>query len=72
MEAKLGMEVLGVERRRRWTEAAQLGILAEVNTNGWTLVDSTRRMSPFLGFPAAQGCAIQAHAHRDQIRRIAA
>lgn len=37
------MEVLGVERRRRWTEAAKLGILAEVNTNGWTLADVARR-----------------------------
>lgn len=29
------MEVLGVERRRRWTDAAKLEILSEVNTNGW-------------------------------------
>ena len=37
------MEVLSVERRRRWPDAAKLGILAEVNTNGWTLADVARR-----------------------------
>jgi transposase len=44
MEAVLAlMEVLGVERRRRWPDAAKLSILAEVNTNGWTLADVARR-----------------------------
>ena len=37
------MEVLGVERRRRWTDAAKLEILSEVNTNGWTLADVAHR-----------------------------
>lgn len=37
------MDVLGVERRRRWTDAAKLGILAEVNTNGWKLAEVARR-----------------------------
>lgn len=37
------MEVLGVERRRRWSDAAKLEILSEVNTNGWTLADVARR-----------------------------
>ena len=35
--------VLGVERRRRWPDAVKLSILAEVNTNGWTLADVARR-----------------------------
>jgi len=39
----LAVEVLGIERRRRWTDAAKLEILAEVNTNGWTLADVARR-----------------------------
>ena len=39
----MAVEVLGVERRRRWTDAAKLEILAEVNTNGWTLADVARR-----------------------------
>lgn len=38
-----GIEVLGVERRRRWPNAVKLSILAEVNTNGWTLSDVARR-----------------------------
>ena len=38
-----GIEVLGVERRRRWPDAVKLSILAEVNTNGWTLSDVARR-----------------------------
>lgn len=37
------VEVLGVERRRRWTDAAKLEILGEVNTNGWTVADVARR-----------------------------
>ena len=37
------VEVLGIERRRRWTDAAKLGILGEVNTNGWTVADVARR-----------------------------
>lgn len=37
------VEVLGVERRRRWSDAAKLEILAEINTNGWTLSDVARR-----------------------------
>jgi len=28
--------VLGVERRRRWTDEAKLAILGEVGLNGWT------------------------------------
>lgn len=39
----MAVEVLGVERRRRWTDAAKLEILGEVNTNGWTLADVARR-----------------------------
>lgn len=38
-----GVEILGVERRRRWPDAMKLAILAEVNTNGWTLSDVARR-----------------------------
>jgi transposase len=38
-----GIEILGVERRRRWSDAMKLSILAEVNTNGWTLSDVARR-----------------------------
>jgi len=37
------MEVLSVERRRRWSDAVKLEILAEVNTNGWTVADVARR-----------------------------
>lgn len=37
------MEVLGVERRRRWSDAAKLEILSEVDTNGWTLANVARR-----------------------------
>ncbi|GBH32221.1 IS66-like element accessory protein TnpA [Sphingobium xenophagum] len=38
-----GIEVLGVERRRRWPDAVKLSILAEVDTNGWTLSDVAQR-----------------------------
>ena len=31
--------VLGMERRRRWTDEAKLGILGEVGKNGWTVSD---------------------------------
>lgn len=37
------IEVLGVERRRRWPDAVKLSILAEVNTGGWSLADVARR-----------------------------
>jgi transposase len=37
------IEVLGIERRRRWPDAVKLLILTEVNTNGWTLSDVARR-----------------------------
>ena len=37
------IEVLGVERRRRWPDAMKLSILAEVNTVGWSLADVARR-----------------------------
>lgn len=37
------LEVLGLERRRRWSDAAKMGILSEVRTNGWTLADVARR-----------------------------
>lgn len=36
-------KVLGVERRRRWPDAVKLSILAEVNTNGWSVTDVARR-----------------------------
>jgi transposase len=43
-EVGLGVvEVLGVERRRRWPDTVKLSILAEVNVNGWTLADVARR-----------------------------
>ena len=43
-EVGLGViEVLGVERRRRWPDAVKLSILAEVNTDGWSLADVARR-----------------------------
>jgi len=35
--------VLGVERRRRWTDEAKLAILGEVGVNGWTVSDVARR-----------------------------
>lgn len=35
--------VLGVERRRRWTDEDKLAILAEVGVNGWTVADVARR-----------------------------
>ena len=34
--------VLGVERRRRWTDEAKLAILGEVGVNGWTVTDVAR------------------------------
>ncbi len=37
------IEVLGVERRRRWPDAVKLAILAEVNTGGRSLADVARR-----------------------------
>jgi len=43
VEAWLSVEVLGIERRRRWTDAAKLEILGEVSTNGWTVADVARR-----------------------------
>jgi transposase len=44
VEVGLGViEVLGVERRRRWPDAVKLSILAEVNTGGWSLADVARR-----------------------------
>lgn len=35
--------LLGVERRRRWTDEAKLAILGEVGVNGWTVSDVARR-----------------------------
>jgi transposase len=35
--------LLGVERRRRWTDEAKLAILGEVGVNGWTVADVARR-----------------------------
>jgi len=35
--------VLGMERRRRWTDEAKLAILREVGVNGWTVADIARR-----------------------------
>lgn len=35
--------LLGVERRRRWTDEAKLSILGEVGANGWTVADVARR-----------------------------
>ena len=35
--------VLGVERRRRWTDEEKLAILGEVGVNGWTVADVARR-----------------------------
>ena len=40
------IEVLRIERRRRWPDAVKLSILTEVNTNGWTLSDVARRALP--------------------------
>jgi len=34
--------VLGVERRRRWTDEAKLAIPGEVGMNGWTVTDGAR------------------------------
>jgi len=38
-----GIEVLGVERRRRWSDAAKASMLAEVGVDGWTVSDVARR-----------------------------
>ena len=35
--------VVGVERRRRWTDEDKLAILAEVGVDGWTVADVARR-----------------------------
>lgn len=35
--------LLGVERRRRWTDEAKLAILGEVGVNGWTVQDVAQR-----------------------------
>lgn len=35
--------VLGMERRRRWSDDAKLAILGEVGVNGWTVADVARR-----------------------------
>jgi transposase len=35
--------VLGVERRRRWTDEAKLALLGEVGEHGWTVTDVARR-----------------------------
>ncbi|WP_416908655.1 MAG: hypothetical protein ACMVO5_03320 [Polymorphobacter sp.] len=42
-EVGLGViEVLGLERRRRWLDAVKLSILAEANTGGQSLADVAR------------------------------
>jgi len=41
------IEVLGIERRRRWPDAVKLSILTEVNTDGWTLSDVAWRALPY-------------------------
>jgi len=35
--------VLGLERRRRWTDEAKLAILGDVGVSGWTVADVARR-----------------------------
>jgi transposase len=35
--------LLGVQRRRRWTDEAKLSILGEVGVNGWKVADVARR-----------------------------
>lgn len=35
--------LLGVARRRRWTDEAKLAILGEVGVHGWTVQDVARR-----------------------------
>ena len=37
------LEVLGVERRRRWSDATKASILSEVGVDGWTVSDVARR-----------------------------
>ena len=37
------LEILGVERRRRWSDAVKASILAEVGVDGWTVADVARR-----------------------------
>lgn len=34
--------VLGMERRRRWTDESKLAILGEVGVSGWTVADVAR------------------------------
>jgi transposase len=38
-----GGEVLGVERRRRWTEEIKISILSEVGQSGWSVTDVAQR-----------------------------
>ena len=35
--------VLGIERRRRWSDETKLAILGEVGLHGWTVADVARR-----------------------------
>jgi len=51
---KVGDGVLGVERRRRWSDAAKLEILCEVNTNGRTLADVARHDRTTLPYHAGR------------------
>jgi transposase len=39
----LGGEILGVERRRRWTDEVKVSILQEVGQSGWSVADVARR-----------------------------
>ncbi|MFZ4072336.1 MAG: IS66-like element accessory protein TnpA [Caulobacterales bacterium] len=36
-------EILGVERRRRWTDEVKISILHEVGQSGWSVADVARR-----------------------------
>ncbi len=38
-----GGELLGVERRRRWTDEVKISILHEVGQSGWSVTDVARR-----------------------------
>jgi transposase len=38
-----GGEILGVERRRRWTDEVKISILHEVGQSGWSVTDVARR-----------------------------